>query len=92
MVAGACVYDSKRVNWYCSQHTQFLTRPPADAKGSSYKFVKSGEHFEWIHRTGLYNLRADERQGPVSRTLLDSDLLLLWGQGLGEAIELWRGS
>ena len=37
-----------------------------------------------------YNLRADERRGSIPRELLDFELLLLWGAGLGEEVELWR--
>ena len=67
----------------------FLTKPPADAR-VLVGFVKSEEHLAWIHQSGYYNLRADERRGSVQRALLDSDLLLLWGDGLGERVELWR--
>jgi predicted component of viral defense system (DUF524 family) len=67
----------------------FLAQPPADAR-VLVGFVKSEEHLSWIHETGLYNLRADQRRGSVPRALLDSDLLLLWGNGLGQEVELWR--
>ena len=91
----------ERARWwqervYSSKHLQlglpavsFLTRPPADAR-VLVGFVKSEAHLAWIHQTGYYNLRADERRGSVPRALLDSDLLLLWGDGLEERVELWR--
>ncbi len=82
------VYGSKRLQLGVNA-APFLTKPPGDAR-VLVGFVKSEEHLSWIHRIGCYNLRADERRGSVSRALLDSDLLLLWGDGLGERLELWR--
>jgi hypothetical protein len=69
--------------------TPFLTTPPEDAR-VLVGFVKSAAHLAWIHAAGLYNLRADDRRGAVPRALLDSDLLLLWGDGLDQETELWR--
>jgi predicted component of viral defense system (DUF524 family) len=67
----------------------FLRRPPADTK-VLVGFVKNSAHLAWIHESSLYNLRADERRGSISRELLDFELLLLWGVGLGNNVELWR--
>jgi hypothetical protein len=68
---------------------RFLTQPPSDTR-VLVGFVKSLSHADWISKTRRYNLRADGRRGSVSRDLLDCDLLLLWGSGLGSGLWLWR--
>jgi hypothetical protein len=72
-----------------STAVSFLEKPPADTR-VLVGFVKSGDHLTWIHETLLYNLRADDRRGSIARELLDFELLLLWGPGLGAGVELWR--
>jgi uncharacterized protein len=67
----------------------FLRQPPADTK-VLVGFVKNKAHLNWIHGTLYYNLRGDDRRGSVSRELLDMELLLLWGRGLDNELELWR--
>jgi PD-(D/E)XK nuclease superfamily len=67
----------------------FLDSPPADTT-VLLGYVRSSPHLEWIHRTGLYNLRAGDRSGSVgvnSRELA-CDLLMLYGQV--DQPELWQ--
>ena len=42
----------------------FLEEPPADAR-VLLGYVKSQDHYLWIRREGLYNLRGDDRTGSV---------------------------
>lgn len=42
----------------------FLEEPPADAR-VLLGYVKSQDHYRWIRREGLYNLRGDDRTGSV---------------------------
>jgi hypothetical protein len=59
----------------------FLKEPPADTR-VLLGYVKNVEHRAWIERTGLYNLRADNRRGSVnldSRELAAS-VVLLYGE------------
>jgi len=68
----------------------FLTKPPADSL-VLLGFVKSQEHFEWVERTGRYNLRADERRGSVGLNAkeLGADFVVLYGPGVDSAT-IWR--
>ncbi len=66
-----------------------FSAPPADTK-VLIGFVKSIAHAEWIRQAQFYNLRADGRRGSVSRDLLDCEVLLLRGSGLGTGLSLWR--
>ncbi len=61
--------------------TEALSAPPADTL-VLIGFVKGPEHWEWIERTGLYNLRADDRSGSVdlNSSMFDARLLLLHGR------------
>jgi hypothetical protein len=67
----------------------FLVRPPADTR-VLLGFVKNEDHFAWIHRTRLYNLRADDRTGSVglASDALAPDVLVLYSQNLVR-VELW---
>ena len=69
----------------------FLSRPPADTR-VLIGYVKSKEHLEWIHRTGLYNLRGDSRTGRVELggEELAAEFVVLYGPGLAENVELMR--
>jgi uncharacterized protein len=73
------------------QAALFLTRPPADTR-VLIGYVKSAAHLEWIERTGLYNLRGDERSGRVEGDgeELAAEILVLYGVPLGDRIELFR--
>jgi hypothetical protein len=42
----------------------FLERPPADVD-VLLGFVRSSQHWEWIQRNGVYNVRAGDRRGAV---------------------------
>ena len=70
--------------------TSALDTPPADTL-VLIGFVKSPEQWEWIERTGLYNLRADDRPGSVdlSSTLFDAQFVLFHGRE-GFAPRLYR--
>jgi hypothetical protein len=61
----------------------FLTRPAADTT-VLLGYVKSRAHLAWIRRTGLYNLRADERAGRVRSGApeLSTQLVLLYGDSI----------
>ena len=67
----------------------FLERPPADTK-VLLGWVKGPSHLHWIHKTGLYNLRADGRTGSVGvgSSELAADLVLLYGRSIPK-VELW---
>lgn len=68
---------------------EFLSRPPADTE-VLLGYVRGKKHLSWIHRNGLYNLRADGRTGSVglrSRELA-AEILILWGSGVA-APEIW---
>jgi hypothetical protein len=70
----------------------WLREPPADTI-VLLGYVKDKEHFDWIRRTGLYNLRADEnRQGAVSLQSreLSADVVLLYGPPLAARVDVWR--
>jgi hypothetical protein len=63
-----------------------LAKPPADVT-ALLGYVKDDAHREWIHRTGLYNLRADDRRGSVRVTSpeLSTDLIVLFNPAWAEA-------
>jgi uncharacterized protein len=67
----------------------FLVRPPADTR-VLLGFVKDENHFAWIHRSRLYNLRADNRTGSVGirSDALASDIVVLYCPSLLR-VELW---
>lgn len=67
---------------------RWLTKPPADAI-VLFGYVKSDEHLHWIQTTGLYNLRADDRQGalPLDSQALRADVLMLYGPALGTRVD-----
>jgi hypothetical protein len=54
-------------------------RPPADT-AVLLGFVRSNDHRKWIHESGLYNLRADDRPGSVQLASpeLSADLVVLY--------------
>ena len=64
-----------------------LEAPPADTK-VLLGFVRSQDHLDWIKSTGLYNLRADDRQGSVGidSPELGASLVVLYGQGIGSPL------
>lgn len=68
----------------------FLTRPPADTT-VLLGYVRSAEHYRWIHDTGLYNMRADQRTGSVGldSEQLAAEIVVLYGPSLDHAT-LWR--
>lgn len=68
----------------------FLTRPAADTT-VLLGYVKSRSHLAWIRRTGLYNLRADNRAGRVrlGAPELSTALILLYGDSI-DHVELYR--
>jgi uncharacterized protein len=68
---------------------RFLREPPADTK-VLVGYVRSRSHLEWIHGTQLYNLRADGRPGTIEPAALSAALLVLWGEPLGSAVEIWH--
>ena len=72
--------DSKNTGEYLAEH--FLEEPPADVR-ILLGYVKDREHYQWIHREALYNLRADGRTGSVEINAeeLSSRYLLLYGNG-----------
>ena len=57
-----------------------LARPPADAM-VLLGYVRDDEHWAWIIRTGLYNLRAGDRRGAVGpeADVLQAPDLVLYG-------------
>lgn len=59
-----------------------LRKPPADAQ-VLLGFVRNDHHLLWIQRTGLYNLRADNRRGAIGLDApeLASDMLCLYTLG-----------
>lgn len=66
----------------------FLRRPPADTR-VLLGYVRGSRHLDWIHRTGLYNLRATGRRGRVGlrSSGLNADLIVLYGEGI-DTVEL----
>ena len=68
-----------------------LDLPPRDALVLC-GFVRNAEHSGWVDRTGLYNVRADERRGALSADSaeLRAEWLLLYGPA--SAITLSRRS
>lgn len=56
-----------------------LTQPPADTQ-VLLGFVRNQEHWDWVTRTGLYNLRADDRPGAIGLESpeLAAELVLLY--------------
>ena len=69
---------------------RFLTRPPADTR-VLLGFVRDEQHFGWIRRTGLYNMRADDRTGSVGlgSQQLAAEIVVLYGPALPQSA-LWR--
>ena len=69
----------------------WLHRPPADTS-VLLGYVKNSAHASWIHRTALYNLRADADSRPgvvgVDSRELAADVLVLYGPGVREP-ETW---
>jgi hypothetical protein len=64
----------------------FLHRPPADTP-VLLGYIKDAEHLAWIHETGMYNVRADDRRGALAPNApaLDARLLVLYGgSSIGE--------
>jgi predicted component of viral defense system (DUF524 family) len=61
----------------------FLERPPSDSS-VLLGYVKDQSHLAWIKRNGLYNLRADNRNGSVSLggAELAADVLMLYGPAI----------
>jgi predicted component of viral defense system (DUF524 family) len=68
----------------------FLRRPAADTP-VLLGYVRDEQHWAWIQRSRLYNLRAGERTGAVDVTSreLACEVLLLYSKGRFEP-ELWR--
>lgn len=68
----------------------FLRRPPADTR-VLLGYVRGRRHLEWVHKTGLYNLRASGTRGRVGlqSSELNSDFVVLYGRGV-EVAEIWR--
>lgn len=68
----------------------FLKRPPADTR-MLLGYVRDEEHYRWIRRTGLYNMRADDRTGSVGlgSEQLAAEIVVLYGPSLRHA-SLWR--
>ncbi len=68
----------------------FLSAPPADTV-VLLGFVRSREHFDWIRRTGRYNLRAGDRTGAVQvhGRELAAELVVLYGPPL-QSPRVWR--
>lgn len=66
-----------------ARNAPFLRQPAADTP-VLLGYVKSRAHLEWIKRTGLYNLRADERAGRVyiGSPELSVHFVLLYGDSL----------
>ena len=63
--------------------TPFLERPPADVD-VLLGFVRSSQHWDWIRRNGLYNVRAGDRRGAVQfggRELAAEVVLLYRSEG-----------
>ena len=56
-----------------------LTKPPADTK-VLLGYLRNDDHWAWVERTGLYNLRADGRRGTVGLDSpeLASDFICLY--------------
>lgn len=71
---------------------RFLTRPPADTR-VLLGYVRDQRHWRWIHDTGLYNMRADQRTGSVGlgSEQLAAEIVVLYGRELRRA-SLWRVS
>jgi hypothetical protein len=67
-------------------------KPPADVR-VLLGYVRGRNHLTWIHSTGKYNLRADNRTGSVdlASSELSADLVLLYGTG-PDSPELWEVS
>lgn len=66
----------------------WLKKPPADTI-VLFGYVRSDEHLQWIRTNGLYNLRADDREGsvPLNSQALRADVLVIYGPSLGATIE-----
>src|SRR3989442_11577474 len=67
----------------------FLRRPPADTK-VLFGYVRGRRHLEWIHSTGLYNLRATGSRGRVGlrSSELSAEFVLLYGHRI--VPEIWQ--
>jgi hypothetical protein len=70
----------------------FISQPPADTS-VLLGFVRSDEHLDWVLTNGLYNLRADDRDGSVASdsVAVSTELVLLYGPALVRSL-LWRRS
>ncbi len=82
-------YKEVREGHFYSASAPFLSRPPVDSL-LLLGYVKGSDHLSWIEKTGLYNLRADERRGSVGLGAreLAVDFILLYGRTLPP--QLWR--
>jgi predicted component of viral defense system (DUF524 family) len=79
--AGWKTRDEVRVDEMVEGH-----KPPADVS-VLLGFVKTETHRNWIHRTGLYNLRSDDRLGSVGVTSPEvaAEIVVLYNPRWAEA-------
>lgn len=83
-------YDDRSLPRRVVPSAPFIEQPPADTK-VLLGYVKNTTHLEWVHKSGLYNLRADGRPGTV---VLGSDelaakLLILYSKAF-QGVEVWK--